>query len=211
MKLLGLALGWAAYGALHSLLASLSVKAWFVRRWPAFAPRYRLAFNLIAIVTLIPIAWATLAPSAIGGDWLWRWTGPAAWLANGLALAALAGIAMASTAYDMAAFLGLRPSADMGEGPFRISPLHRHVRHPWYAFTLLLVWTRDMNPPLLVSALAVTAYFILGARLEEAKLLAIHGEAYRRYRAKVPGFLPLPGKRLTAAEAGALEREAASR
>lgn len=210
--LLWLALGWVAYAALHSALAGLGVKEKVARRWPGFAPRYRLAYNLVAILTVLPLAWATWT---IPGDWLWRWTGAWAWLANGLALAALAGVVAASKAYDMPAFLGLRPSAGEGagieEGPFRISPLHRFVRHPWYALALVVVWTRDMNPPLFVSALAVTAYFIAGSRLEEAKLVALHGNSYRRYRAKVPGFFPLPWKRLSPEEAAALEQEAASR
>ena len=160
MNLTWLALGWIAYAALHSLLAALAVKAWVTRRWPAFAPYYRLAFNALAVVLLLPLAWATYA---IPGEWLWRWTGPAAWLANGLALAALAGFAFSSGTYDMGEFLGLRPwrekRADAVEHEgFRISPLHRFVRHPWYALGLVLIWTRDMNAPLLVSAGAITLY-----------------------------------------------------
>ena len=197
MSLLALAIGWALYGGVHSLLASLRVKNWFAARWPAFAPRYRLAYNLFAVVTVLPLVWATYA---IDGDWLWRWTGFAAWLANGLALAALAGIVAASRAYDMGEFIGLRPAARPSE-KLGISTFHRHVRHPWYFFSLVLIWTRDMNAPLLVSATAITLYFIVGSRLEEKKLLALHGDAYRRYMARVPGLLPLPGKSLSAEEA----------
>jgi len=54
---------------------------------------------------------------------------------------------------------------------------------------------------MLVSALAITLYFVLGSRLEERKLIAVHGDTYRRYRAKVPGLLPLPWKRLSREEA----------
>lgn len=53
-----------------------------------------------------------------------------------------------------------------------------------------------MNAASLVSALAVTLYFIVGSRLEENKLVAIHGDAYRDYMGQVPGLLPLPWKRL---------------
>lgn len=206
MDLLLLALGWLAYAALHSLLAALPVKAAVTRRWPGFAPYYRLAYNLIALVLVLPLAWAAYA---IPGDWLWRWTGPWAWLANGLALAALAGFWFSSDTYDMGEFLGLKPlrerRADAAEHDgFRISPLHRNVRHPWYALGLLLIWTRDMNAPLLISAVAVTLYFVLGSRLEEKKLEAHFGAAYREYKKKVPGLLPLPWKRLSAAEAAAL-------
>ena len=70
--LIWLALGWVAYAALHSLLASLRCKAWVTRRWPAFAPWYRLAFNLQSVILVLPMVWATYA---LPGDWLWRWTG----------------------------------------------------------------------------------------------------------------------------------------
>ena len=197
MKLLGLALGWALYGGVHSLLASLGVKDRIARRWPALMPRYRLVYNVFAIIAVLPLVWATYA---IDGGWLWRWTGAAAWIADGIALLALAGIVAASRAYDMNEFLGLRPAARPAE-KLAISSFHRHVRHPWYCFSLLLIWSRDMNPALLVSATAITLYFIFGSKLEEKKLLALHGDAYRRYMARVPGLLPWPGKSLSKEEA----------
>jgi methanethiol S-methyltransferase len=130
-------------------------------------------------------------------------------IANGLALAALAGFWFSTGSYDMGEFLGTRPlrerRADAVEHDgFRISTLHRFVRHPWYVLGLVLVWTRDMNAPLLVSAIAVTLYLVIGARLEERKLVAHFGAAYREYRQRVPGLIPLPWKRLSQIEAAKL-------
>ena len=210
MNLTWLTVGWIAYAALHSLLAALAVKAWVTRRWPGFAPYYRLTFNALAVLLVLPLVWATYA---IPGEWLWLWTGPAAWVANGLALAALAGLWFSTRSYDMGEFLGTRPwrekrtDAVEHEG-FRISPLHRFVRHPWYALGLVLVWTRDMNAPLLVSAGAITLYLIVGARLEERKLEAHFGAAYREYGKQVPGLIPLPWKWLSVAKASALVHRA---
>jgi protein-S-isoprenylcysteine O-methyltransferase Ste14 len=213
MDLLWLAFGWVTYGVVHSLLAALTVKSWVTQRWPQSAPYYRLAFNALAVVLVLPLAWATYA---LPGEWLWRWSGPAAWIANGLALAALAGLWLSAGSYDMGEFLGTRPwrekRADAVEHEgFRISPLHRHVRHPWYALGLVLIWTRDMNTPLLVSAIAVTLYLIVGAWLEERKLVARFGAAYREYCGKVPGLVPLPWKRLSAATAEELMQRARHR
>lgn len=213
MALLWLVLGWLAYAVLHSLLAALTVKAWVTRRWPGFAPYYRLTYNAIALIALLPLVWATYV---IPGEWLWRWTGLAAWIANGLALAALAGFWFSSGTYDMGEFLGIRPlrekrrDATEHEG-LHISPLHRYVRHPWYALGLLLIWTRDMNGPLLVSAGAITLYFLIGSRYEERKLEAHFGAAYRDYKEKVPGLIPLPWKNLSAAEADLLMQGARHR
>lgn len=209
MELAGLALGWVAYAALHSQLASLRCKAWATRHWPACAPWYRLAFNLQSVLLVLPLIWATYA---IPGDWLWRWTGFWSWLANGLALAALAGLWFSTGSYDMGEFLGTKPLSEkrrdaVEHDGFRISPLHRHVRHPWYALGLVLVWSRDMNAPLLVSAIAVTLYLFIGARLEEHKLEAHFGAVYRDYRQRVPGLIPLPWMRLTAAAAETLMQQ----
>jgi len=203
MALFWLALGWIAYAALHSLLATLALKAWVARRWPGFMPWYRLAYNGIAGVLLLPLAWATYA---LPGDWLWRWSGAWAWLVHGLALAALAGFYVSSRYYDMGEFLGLRQIAERAEqverrDAFALSPFHRYVRHPWYFFGLVLVWTRDMNAAWLLAALAVTLYFALGSRLEERKLLVLYGERYRRYRKRVPALIPLPWKTLGREEA----------
>lgn len=203
MTLFWLALGWIAYAALHSLLATLALKAWVAQRWPGFMPWYRLAYNGIAGVLLLPLAWATYA---LPGDWLWRWSGAWAWLAHGLALAALAGFYVSARYYDMGEFLGLRQIAaqaenlERGDG-FALSPFHRYVRHPWYFFGLVLVWTRDMNAAWLLAALAATLYFALGSRLEERKLLVLYGERYRRYRERVPALIPLPWKTLGREEA----------
>ena len=52
---------------------------------------------------------------------------------------------------------------------------------------------------------------IVGAHLEEQKLLRRHGEAYRRYMARVPGLMPWPGRSLSQAEADDLIRLAADK
>lgn len=206
MELLPLGLAWLAYAVLHSLLASFAVKGRVAARWPGFMPCYRLAYNLIAVAAALPLVWLT---HAAPGDWLWRWNGVWAWLANGLALAAGAVLFLSARDYDMDEFLGLRQWRERASqtdrpGGFSLSPFHRFVRHPWYCCGLVLVWTRDMNPALLLSALAITLYFVVGSRLEEKKLLALHGEVYRRYMARVPGLLPLPWKHLRRDEAAEL-------
>ena len=208
-KLLFLACGWLAYAGLHSLLAALAVKAWVTRCWPVVAPYYRLAYNAFAGVALLPLLWAIYA---LPGEPLWRWNGPWAWLANGIALAALVGFVLSSRHYDMDEFLGLKPWREQRHDAVEhdglyISPFHRHVRHPWYSFGLLLIWTRDMNAPFLVSAVAMTLYFVIGSRLEERKLVAHFGATYREYCRRVPGLIPLPGKCLTALEADDLMRQ----
>ena len=201
MEQVPLAVGWVLYAALHSLLADLRIKAAVAKHFPGFVPWYRLAYNGLALLTALPLMW--LMRAAPGAE-LWAWHGLWAWLANGLAVAALVGAMQSSKAYAMNDFLGLGVLGGdkaIERDVFRLSTPHRFVRHPWYSFGLVIVWTRDMNAAMLVSALAITIYFVAGSWLEERKLIAIHGDTYRRYRARVPGLFPLPWKWLGREEA----------
>ena len=204
-----LAICWIAYFALHSALASLTIKRKVATAWPGLMPWYRLGFNLLSSLLILPILWLSwLDP----GPNLWRWQGAAAWLANGLALAALLGFWLSLKHYDMQEFLGLRQLRHKvrkieDQEHLRISPFHRFVRHPWYFFGLVLLWTRDMSATTLLTSVLVTLYFVIGSRMEERKLLVYHGDAYRRYMARVPALIPRPWKTLTREEAEAWSKE----
>jgi protein-S-isoprenylcysteine O-methyltransferase Ste14 len=199
-QLFFIALAWTLYGVLHSWLASTSLKRHIAERWPKLARAWRLVFNLIAVTLLLPPLWLT-----------WRYQGPAVlawspWLAWPAAIAAVAGYLWSMKWYDGMDFLGLRHLAGTQSGdPFIVSPMHRFVRHPWYSLGLLYLWTRDLNAGWLMAVATITIYLIVGARLEEQKLIAAFGDAYKLYRKRVPCLVPWFGKRLSATEATALE------
>jgi hypothetical protein len=70
-------------------------------------------------------------------------------------------------------------------GPFR------WVRHPIYAAVIVLLWaTPRMGPGRLELAALWSAWILVGAALEERDLVAEFGEAYRRYRRRVPMLVP---------------------
>lgn len=200
--LAALVLAWAGWGALHSLLAGATAKAWLAARWPQLAARERLLYNAIALLTLAaPLALL----SAASGAPLWP-VPPALRVAADLAAAA-AGIAFLWTLrwYDGWAFLGLRSAApDSPPAGLVISPMHRWVRHPWYALALVVIWTREMDAAWLCSAVALTAYLVIGARHEEQALAREHGEAWQAYAARVPALLPWRGRALDAQTAARL-------
>jgi len=196
--IINLLLAWLLYFTLHSVLASYAAKHWTATHWPGFAPYYRLAYNLAATLLLIPPLWLLHTSQAAP---LWTWHGAGRWLADGLALAAISGFWWSLRYYDTREFLGLRRTPPLAGPPrLALSPLHRFVRHPWYFFALIIIWTRDMDPAWLVSGVAITLYFAIGSRLEEQKLVVEFGELYRRYQRRVPGLFPLPGRYLSRAE-----------
>ncbi|MEM6453910.1 MAG: hypothetical protein AAF772_02325 [Acidobacteriota bacterium] len=205
--LVAIALAWALYYALHSALATDVVKRRVASRWPRLFRRYRLLYNVSAVVLLVPPVALTLLH---GGAPLWAWTGALGIAADVLALAALVGFVATFFVYDLGAFAGLRraSSSTMDEdvAALRISVFHRFVRHPWYFFALVMVWTRAMDAAFLTAAVATTLYLAIGSRIEEQRLIARHGDRYRRYRRAVPGLVPRPWRTLSVAEARMLQK-----
>jgi protein-S-isoprenylcysteine O-methyltransferase Ste14 len=204
-----LAVGWIAYFALHSLLASLWLKRVVAARRPQWLPAYRLAFNALAVALILPLLILTFGQE---GPLLWQWRGAWGWLGNGLAALAVLGFVWSLRAYDSGEFLGLRQWRARerrveDQERFHISPLHRFVRHPWYSLGLVILWTRDMDAARLLAATLATAYILIGMRLEERKLIAYHGERYRAYRTRVPALVPLPWRWLDRETAARLRGE----
>jgi len=198
---------WLGYFSLHSALAALPLKRWVAARYSGFIPFYRIAFNSLALLLLLPPLWMLYRHP---GPVLWQWPGYWGWLANLSAAGAVVVFAWSLRYYDNSEFWGLRQWRQKqrrveDQERLTISPLHRHVRHPWYSLGLLLLWTRDMNAAMLLSALAISLYFIIGSRLEERRLVCYYGDAYKEYRNRVPALIPLPWRRLDPESARAIE------
>ena len=200
---------WLLYFSIHSLFASLKFKQLVLSSFPAVMPWYRLLFNLLATLLLIPPVFLMLK---FPGEIVWQWTGYWFYLANLLALLAIGGFVLSLKTYDSSEFLGTRQLKEgrkdiKEQESFHLSVFHRYVRHPWYAFALVLIWTRDMYISYLLSAILMSLYFIIGSYFEEKKLIVFHGDQYRLYRKYVAALIPLPWRILTkqkAAEIAAL-------
>lgn len=83
------------------------------------------------------------------------------------------------------------------EPPFCTPAAYRFVRHPIYAGWLIVMWASPaMTATHLVLALGMTAYVVVGIRLEERDL-AKRLPYYEQYRRKVPMLLPSWNKRLS--------------
>jgi methanethiol S-methyltransferase len=181
-----------AFALLHSVLAADGVKRRYYRTGLS-AQRYRLAYVIIAVVTTALWLWFVRAlPDAP----LWRIDGPARWLLHGIQLAGLWLFWLSLRPIDVGAFIGLRPFPGASE-PFVERGVYRHVRHPMYSGFMLVMFAM---PAQSISSLhlfaVITAYFVIGARLEERRMLAAHPE-YADYRRRVPAFVPNPSRRIS--------------
>ena len=191
------------YGFVHSLLATFGAKArarqWFgpgVERW------YRLVYNMIGILTFLPIL--ALTASQPGAR---LYVIPVPWSYFALAgqlLAVLAlGIGFLQT--GIWSFLGFEQMLKPGPTPparLVTGGFYRWVRHPLYTAGLVFIWlTSIMTSSLLALNIGLTLYLVLGAIYEERKLVREFGDAYTHYQKRTPMLIPGLIKRLPTAAA----------
>jgi protein-S-isoprenylcysteine O-methyltransferase Ste14 len=194
VKYLPLALAWAAYGALHSAMVSETATG-FLRRCLGGAFRfYRLFFNAVATVLLVPVVSYSLS---FRRGLVVRWDGP--WLVVRYALVAV-GVVLFVTGgrhYRLGQFIGISqlrgtPTGGLATGgAIDSSGVLGVIRHPWYTGLVLLFWARDLDVAGLVVSSVLTVYILVGTLLEERKLVHEFGDAYRSYQRRVSMFVPI--------------------
>ncbi|WP_432821291.1 methyltransferase family protein [Trichloromonas sp.] len=182
---------WTLWCLGHSLLAADPVKQRLCRRLQRASFCYRLFYNGVAMVTLIPVlVWSSTLPGvallAWGGPWrllqwsLWFFAGWLVW--SGFRV------------YPLKEFLGIdglrRPGASQPTPLLVTGGVLGLVRHPWYLAVLMLLWSRDLNAPALVSSLVLSGYLLVGALLEERRLKRQFGRLYVDYQSRVPMLVP---------------------
>jgi protein-S-isoprenylcysteine O-methyltransferase Ste14 len=180
------------YGFFHSLLASIGVKSLF-HRW--FGPEterwYRLAYNALAVLSLVPI----LAMTALLPDRT-LYAIPSPWALIPLSIQGFAGIALVVGLWQtgVMSFFGLQqflhPPSSSPPAMVK-SGLYRWVRHPLYTAGLVFIWlTPVMTLNILAMNLGLTIYLVLGALFEERKLVKEYGIAYEEYKQQTPMLIP---------------------
>ncbi len=188
-----IALIWVLYFTLHSVLASSGVKKYFKRRFSAFYPYYRIFYNLIALLLLIPIL---LFQKSILPIVLFNVGVLVRMLGGVIVLGGVVFGALAFRNYSGKEFIGLdfkNENFGLKKGNLNVTGLNKHVRHPLYFATLLIVWGYFLIRPtlmVLVINCIITVYLVVGTKLEEKKLIAEFGEQYLRYKKKVPMLIP---------------------
>lgn len=185
---------WAVWCLLHSVLIAPQVTAFVQRRLGAGFRFYRLFFNAFSLVSLLPLATYSYTHS---GTPIFRWTGFWVIMQYGLIGIGLYLLWAGGRHYSLGQFLGLQQIQTgrtdqtlMDHGRLDFSGIHRVIRHPWYAAGMLLIWARDLTGSILLTNMVIDLYFVVGALLEEKKLLRIFGAQYEAYRREVSMFIP---------------------
>lgn len=183
---------WAGWCVLHSLLNSRSLASRSHALHPWVRRYYRLAYTLIAVATLL-LVW-TITPRH-DERFLWAWDGSLLLIRSFLICVGGLMLALSLRALGLSEFLGLSSlsrSRSAKRDPDRVvtTGIYGVLRHPQFLAALILLWARDIEDTDLVINIVLSAYLLLGARIEEKRLLAKFGERYRTYQRAVPGYIP---------------------
>jgi len=192
MDYLWLIVSWIIYFILHSVLALSAVKNFF-HSLSIYPQAYRLIFNILAIVLLVPIF---LISSNADSGYLFK---PAAISKFGGLVFATWGIIVIKLtfkSYHLKAFLGLANLNE--EDTFKKDGLLKSVRHPLYSGSILVILGYLIFDPkitTLISAALLVLYIFVGIQFEEKKLIRKFGDAYIDYRNKTPMLIPKLAKK----------------
>jgi len=187
------------YGIFHSILASQAMKTAIRERVGdrAYYGFYRAFYNIVALITLIPIFWV-LAENPGGTVYTLddRW----AEVILVMEWVGRIGVVVAVLQIDALRFIGLRQiiayfrgtTLPLPDEDLTTAGLYRVVRHPLYLFSLFIVWSSlSMNAATFALNLGITLYFLVGSIYEERRMVQGYGQSYRDYQAQVPWMIPM--------------------
>jgi protein-S-isoprenylcysteine O-methyltransferase Ste14 len=175
-------------------MISVSVTEYFKKRLGPEFRFYRLFFNLIAILTLVPVA---LFAYSIRTQLIFHWNG---YMRIGQVLLIVTSFLLfffGGRHYDARQVLGIKQikegaanKAITDTGELDTSGVLGITRHPWYLATILLIWARQMDASVIFVNVILTSYLIVGTFLEERKLIREFGEKYLTYQKRVSMLIP---------------------
>lgn len=196
MKYLTLILLWTIWCTIHSGMISLTVNHYLKNRLGSYYKFYRLFYNLVALITIIPlIIYSRNFKSLV----LFRWEGYLTIVQIALLIIVISLLISGGLKYDMLQLLGIRqiksgksPSTLSQTGDIDSSGILNLTRHPWYLAAIIFVWivNREISISTLIINTVLTIYLVIGTVLEEKKLIYEWGDHYRDYIDRVSMLFP---------------------
>lgn len=189
-------LSWVSWCVLHSLLIDAAIAGFLKKKLSKLNRYYRLCYNLISVVTLVPLIILT---GREGGALIIQWSGfmhlPRFFLLICSALLFYEG----AKQYDLGYFLGveqMKTGEDhllLGDDEaFSDEGVLGVTRHPWYLGGICLLWSAfsTYDAKRFSVACILSIYFWIGSFLEERKIVAQYGDSYEAYRNRVSMLFP---------------------
>lgn len=189
IEYLMIVLGVTIFGMQHSGLSALRVKNRIIERWGKNG--YGNIFKATSVIALV-ISFLLL------DFWNWAYflTNPSLiqpiWLVIGSAFM-IVGLVLAMKASQVISVSTVADMRSDRKAELVTTGLYGKIRHPLYLATILLLLALPMIYPfikILVYALSLIGYTIIGAYLEERKLIDYYGQQYIDYKQKAGFFIP---------------------
>lgn len=195
MDYLLIALMWAAYCALHSFLISIRFTNLMKRSLKAYYAFYRLFYNIISGVLLIPLLIYSIQTE---GEAIISYSLPFTIIRYILiSISILIVLKAFFFDYDFLTFFGIRQLFGSGKNKspelsneIKKKGLLGIVRHPMYFGLMIFLWCQTFSLTDIVINSVLTVYIIIGTYLEEKKLVLEFGESYIKYQHEVPMLIP---------------------
>lgn len=182
------------YCFFHSFLISLPVMRFIKNRSGFIYYYYRIIYNIFSVISLIPIIYYAYI---LNGRKIITWIENLVYLKYLLTFAGLLLLFAGAKEYSLMQFTGLKQiilkhshKELNSTGELKRTGVLGIIRHPWYTAGILLLWSRDMDNSALVVNIVLTLYLIIGAYLEEYKLVKIFGNQYCDYKKEVSMLFP---------------------
>ncbi len=179
------------FAAIHSLLATGYIKSKAERLLKGNFRFYRLLYTIISFPTFAPaflvwLKYTSLTPL------VYRIPD---WLSPVFLLVRLLGIGLFVYAVfqtDILEFAGIKPTRREMESKLITGGAYGIVRHPMYTGAIAVLFTKmEMSQLELTASLLVSIYFVIGAIIEEKRLVSTFGDEYRRYKQQVSMLVPV--------------------
>jgi protein-S-isoprenylcysteine O-methyltransferase Ste14 len=195
MEYLILVILWIAFCALHSAMISATFTNFIKHKIGDRYRFYRLFYNIFSIITLIPVLFYA---ASIRQTPFFVWDGYLLPVKYILLFVGVLCFIMGSRNYSFGQFSGLAQIKEGTNnnlinktGKLSSRGILGIVRHPFYAGIFPLLWSNDLDVTALITNIILSVYVLIGTLLEERKLIAEFGGAYREYQQKVSMLFPL--------------------
>jgi methanethiol S-methyltransferase len=185
---------WILWCALHSALITKIVTDYARKKLGHQYRFYRLFFNTVSLVTVTPLLYYSFSHR---GPIVYRWEGSLLTVKYLLLVMSIYLFAAGARHYSISQFFGIHQiktghtEHTLSEHDiFDTTGILGVIRHPWYTGGIMIIWSSDIYLSNLLNNIVVSLYFVIGAFLEERKLLLEFGDKYGEYQKHVSMLVP---------------------
>jgi len=187
-ELLTFTLFFLFFAVFHSILAMEHAKNKAKKLMGKGYRYYRMIYSVISFPLIIPayLVWTTYSKSS---PLIYTIPDELYPLVILVRLSALGLFGYAALQTDLLEFIGIKrenKKSLITRGPYAI------IRHPLYlSGILVLITNMNMTQIDLLAVLLISGYCVIGAFIEEKRLLSVYGNEFMKYKEQVSMFIPV--------------------